>query len=203
MGAWVGAALTGLSALSGLFGNKKQVSDTNFNNTTMPSYDPTTLAFRDFLIKSFTDNAGGAGLDKFIDAYKAKGLKNLVLANANTSQAVQDMLASRGIDRTTAGASALTDTSYRGASNTADFLNNIPILRDSMMQDRLKSAAGFQASLPVGTTQSGSSHTVGNVGPSSPVAGLLGGGSAGLATWLGQQSANQQFANILKSLPKG
>lgn len=194
MGAWVGAALAGLSSLGGLFG--KQKSTTDSTTTSTPTYDPTNQAFRDQLIKAFESNiSSNNGFDK---AYTDSGIQN-IQRNAQTGfNSLGDVLSSRGIGRTTAGANVAAQGSYNAGNQLSQFLNNAPLVLDQRRQQILGAAGGYQSSLPVGSTQVAHSTTVG--GPSSPGAGFVQGGAQGLAGWLGQLSAQSSLGNILKSI---
>lgn len=206
MGAWVGAALTGLGALSGLFAPKKTTTDQSFNNTSTPVYDPTNLAFRNQLISQWSNLAGGAGSGQFQQGYTTGGLNNINKTSQQAQQSISDMLTARGLGRTTAGAGTLGDVSLSQANQTAQFLNNVPLVMDQRMQQILAGASGYQAALPVGQNQQGSSHTVTTgpgAGTGSPLAGGIMGGSAGLATYLGQINANNNFAAMLKAMGMG
>lgn len=191
----IGLGLTGLSALSGLFG-KKQTSDTSYNQTTTPTYDPTNQAFRDFLIGQFTKNV--KDMPGYEQAYTTGGLRNINMGVNRSNQAIQDILSSRGLGRTTAGAGILGEGAVSGAGQTASFLNNIPIVMDQLKQQRLAAAGGYQASLPVGQTQLGSSHTVGNVpGGFGPA---ISAGAGNAAGYLGNWAANRDYNDTLKTI---
>lgn len=191
-------AMAGLSALGGLFGTKKQTSDTTSNSTTTPNYDSQSLYLKNQLLGNYSDIL--KNLPQWNSAYETGGLKNIAAAAQNSGQAAQDILAQRGIARTTAGAGSLVDQSQQQGRNVSSFLTNAPIVENTNALNTYGGAGSFLASLPVGTTTSGSSHTVGTGGPTSPIAGLLGGGVQGLAGVLGQQSANNSLASILKNL---
>lgn len=193
----LGLGLTGLGALSGLFG-KKQTSDTSYSQSSMPSYDPTNLSFRDFLIGQYRNNLENQG--NFEQAYTTGGLRNIGRTNASAASALGDLYTSRGIGGT-AAAAGTGNLAFANANRTADFLNNIPIIMDQLKQAKLGAAAGYQASLPVGTTSSGTSHTVGSVpGGFGPA---IQGGASGLAGFLGQYAAQKQFGDILKTIGAG
>lgn len=193
----IGLALTGLGALGGLF-PRKQISDTTSSSTTTPNYDPQNLALRNQLLDLYQKRTSGEGAAAFQNSYTMGGLSNLRRTAATNQQSVSDMLTARGIGRTTAGGSALADTSYRSGGDFASFLNNIPMIMDQRQAANLAAAGGYQASLPVGSTTSGSSHTVGSV--SGGIPGALYGGSSALGGYLGAISAQQAFANALKGV---
>lgn len=198
MGAFAAPIVAALSGLAGAFGKSKQTSDTTSNSTTTPQYDPASLALKNFLLKAFQDNV--STLPDWNKSYETSGVQNLVNSSTNAAQAAADAIAARGISRTTAGANAIGDQSYQQGRQISSFLNNAPIVEQAQKDSRLTGAGGFLASLPVGSTTSGTSHTVGTGGPSSPIAGFINGGAQGLAGVLGQQYATQSLGNILKGL---
>lgn len=193
--------LSALGGLGGLFGKSKQVSDTTSDSSTTPNYDPASLALKNFLLQSYQQNV--QGLPQFNKAYETSGIQNILNSSQQASQAANDALASRGIARTTAGAQAIGDQSYQQGRSISSFLNNAPIVEQANTREALGGAGSFLSSLPVGSTTHGTSHTVGTGGPSSPVAGFLGGAAQGAAGSLGQYYANNSLANILKSLNLG
>ena len=194
---WIAPVLTGLTGLAGLFGKSKQTSDTNSTTTTTPNYDAQTGGFKDYLMSLYKSNLSNLPTQ---DQFNIAGLKNILGTSQLANQATDSILASRGLSRTTAGASEGTDAAYRQGSIVSDFLTKSPFNYQAALQPSLSGAASFLSSLPIGTTQTSNSHTVGSGGPSSPLAGLISGGAQGLATYLGQQSSANSFANVLKQL---
>lgn len=192
----IGAALSGLSALAGLF-PKKQVSTTNSTVSSNPNYDPQSAQFKDFLMSMFKGRIDNN--EEFESGYKSSGLNNILDTTKRSSDSLGDILTSRGLSRTGAGASAAVDNSYRGAKDISSFLNSLPMLFDERRRDNLNAGAGFFSSLPVGTTTTTNSRTEGSA-PTSPLGGAIIGGSSGLASYLGQISANNQLKNILKTI---
>lgn len=197
MGAWIGPVLTGVSALAGLFGGSKQKQNATVDKTVMPSYDPQQQAFRDYLISAFrgnleNDQGFGAG-------YKTSGLQSIADASNTAGNSVASILAARGLGRTTAGAFATGDRNYRAGSQISNFLQNLPLVLDQRRQNLLQGAGSFFSSLPAGTHTTGYDNTSITGGPTSPVAGLVGGASQGIASWLGALNAQ----NILKNLGIG
>lgn len=192
MSAWVGAALTGLSALSGLIPHK-QVSTTNTDQTTTPTYDPATATFRDKLLRLFSENLDGD--QGFGAALKTGGLTNIRDTAGLADTNVGNLLTSRGINRTTAGGSALTDSNYRSAHDVSTYLNQLPIILDQRKQALLSGAGSFLSSLPTGSHTTGTSRTEGTV--PGGFAGAVQGGTQGLAGYLGQLSAQQNWLKVL------
>lgn len=194
MSAWVGAALAGLSGLSGLI-PRKQVSTTNTDQTNMPVYDPATASFKDRLLRMFTENLDNS--PAFGEAYRTGGLANIRNTSELANRSIDNLLTSRGINRTTAGGSALADASYRSGRDLSSFLTNLPIILDQRKQALLSGAGSFLTSLPTGQHITGTSRTEGTV--PGGFAGFVQGGTQGLAGYLGQLSAQQNWLNVLKA----
>lgn len=196
MGAFVAPIIAGLGALTGLFGSP-QKSSSSSTTTTTPNYDPASLALKNFLTSNYTNSVNNIpGWNK---AYQTSGLQNILQSATSSSQAAQDALARSGTARTTAGANTVEDQSQQQGKQVSSFLNNAPIVEQQNLLSTLGGAGSYLASLPVGTTSSNTTNTVGGQ-PANPVAGLLGGGSTALAGILGQQAANASLGNILKGL---
>lgn len=190
---WIGPVLTGVSALAGLFGGKKQQNAT-VDKTVNPVYDDKQLSMRNYLMDAFTNNLQND--QGFGDAYKTTGLSNIANTYARSSNAVGDILSSRGIGRTTAGANALTDTTYRAGGAISNFLNNLPIVLDQRRQGLLQNAGNFFSSLPTGSHTTGYDNTSQTTGGGA--SGLIGGGASGLAAWLGALQAQNTLGKLLK-----
>lgn len=197
MGGFVMPIIAGLSGLAGAFGKSKQVSDTTSNSTTTPNYDPATLAFKNHLMDIFSNNLNSLPTQ---DQFKTAGVKNIQDQSDNAQAGLQDILAAHGLSRTTAGGTSTFDTSYKQGQGISNFLTNAPFNYQTAIAPSLSGASSFLSSLPLGTTTSGSSHTVGTGGPTSPIAGAITGGASGLAGLLGQQQAQTSLGNILKAL---
>lgn len=197
MGAFIAPIIAGLSALTGGLSKQKQTSDTNSTSTTTPNYDPATAAFKNLLLGLYTKNLNNLPSQ---DQFTTAGVKNLTDSSDAAQSGLSDILASRGLSRTTAGGSSAFDTSYKQGQGISNFLTNAPFNYQTAIQPELSGGSAFLSSLPLGTTTTGSSHTVGTGGPSSPVAGAITGGASGLAGYLGQIQAQNSLGNILKSL---
>lgn len=197
MATWVTAALGGLSALGGLFGSKKTTTDST--NTITPKLTPGQTGLQNNVIGGWNQLLNGSGDGSFQDAYTTGGLKNINTSQNNAQQAIMDMLTARGLGRTSAGAGTLGDVSLSGASQTANFLNSVPMIMDARRQAILAGSGGFSNAMPVGQTQNLHSVSTGPA-PTSPLAGAISGLSQGLATGLGQYNAQQSFADMLKQM---
>lgn len=193
--AWLGAGLTGLSFLSGLFG-KKSHNEVDKTTTNTVNYDPKSAAFKDFLMNMYQGNLEND--QGFGDAYKTNGLQSIYDQAGLASKNVDNSMTSRGLTRTTAGANSDVENSYRTGGSISRFLSNAPLVLDQRRQGLLNSAGGFFSSLPTGSTQ----HTTGydDSGMGGGVAGGIQGGTSGLAGFLGQLSAQGALDKILKGM---
>lgn len=200
MGAWLGAGLTGLSFLSSLFG-KKQHNEVDKTTTSTPTYDDQNLGFRNFLINAFQNQVSSTnpGSD-FENSYRTGGLNNIRMQSNNANKAIDDIISSRGLGRTTAGGSALANTSVSNSNSIASFLNNLPIVMDQRREGILRDAGGYQSAIPVGSTThvKGYDDTTGGGGIGAGISGA----SSGLAGYLGQLSANNSLQKILATMGK-
>lgn len=199
MGAFVAPIIAGLGAITGLFGGSKTKSSSNTSSTTAPNFTGPQQDLINQLLSSYKSQISGA--PTWNQAYETSGASNILKNALRSSQGANDILAQRGISRTTAGGQALNDQSQQQGSQLASFLNNAPIAEQANLSSLESGAGSFLSSLPVGSTTNSSMSGV-NVGgqPTSPIAGLLSGGATSLAGILGQQSAQASFANILKGL---
>lgn len=202
MGGFIAPIITGLSGLAGAFAGQKSSSDTTSNSTSSstPNYDPNTLAFKNYLMNLYKSNLSNLPTQ---DQFETAGTKNIQQGADDAQGGLGDILAARGLARTTSGGSSAFDTSYKQGQTLSNFKTNVPFNYNAAIQPSLTNAASFLSSLPIGTTSttSGTSHTTGIGGePISPLAGFITGSASGLAGVLGQQQAQTSLGNILKSL---
>lgn len=180
-------AISGISALAGLFGNKKQkqeeesVTKTDSTSTTTPQYDGKTLIMRDLLM----DRLLGRTEDNndVFGGYTAEGLNN-INAGANSSQtAIENILASRGLGRTTAGANSFIGNQISRIGQQNTLLNSIPLLADQRNQAALNDASSFWGKIPIGQQTVGS-QTATTKGSKTIPGNQTAGGLLGLGTSL-------------------
>lgn len=159
-------AISGLSALAGLFGGRKQTPSqtstqnssssgtTTFDNLTSPELSQNqqdlSRLFTDALINRF--NAGPADLS----GYEAGGLKNINRASDIKSQLLSNMMAQRGLTYSPAAASAQAQQENDRLAQGTDFLNTIPLLRKQLEQQDINSLISGFGALPTATRSSGS-----------------------------------------------
>lgn len=196
---FIPAAITGLSAIAGLFGNKQKSQGTVDQTTTnTPTFDPTSQAFRDQLIGMFTGRLNGAGSDgTFQQAYTGQGLKNILNTSQTANDALSNILASRGLSRTTAGGFGQAQLGYNQGNSITNFLNSVPLTMDARTSQLMRDAGGFFSSIPYGTSSHVTGRTTGNYTYGGGAGGAIQGGAQGLAGYLGQLSAQNSLYNIM------
>jgi hypothetical protein len=189
------ALLTGASFLGGLFGGKSKNSGTiNQTTTNTPTYDPLAGGFRDYLINQFQNNLQDN--PQFDSSYIAGGVKNIQRSTGVANDALQSLLESRGLARTTAGASLGGEQAYRAGSQISDFLTQAPLTLDQRRQQLLTNAGGFFSTLPYSTSQTTTGKTTGNYTGGGVGQGISH-GAQDLAAFLGQMSAMKNLQKIL------
>ena len=209
MAAFIGPILTGVSALAGLFGGKKQqqitgtqttsgaqTSNQQFNgtNTSTPNLSP----IQQKLVDLFT----AGSINQFqhpqdLTDYKNAGLQAINQQSDITNKAVGNMLASRGLSFSPAAATAQTQGLINQGNQQTNFLESLPLLQRQFQQENIRQLLSSFGAIPTGQTQtqsgtsSGTSTIQGKTDQTAtisgnPLAGLFGGAGAGLAAWLPQ-----------------
>jgi hypothetical protein len=177
-------AISGISALGGLLANRgaksKQDQTQNIDQLTAPEYDPQTMYMRNFLMDQYLNRIRGD--EDFFGGYATEGLNQINQGSNIASQNIENILASRGLGRTTAGASSAVQNQLNRLMQQNSFLNQIPLLRDQRAQSNLVGASGFFNQLPVASRRTGT--TTGETDASTG-GNMLGGGFSSLATMLG------------------
>jgi hypothetical protein len=185
-------ALSGISALSGLFANraKKQQEEStttqtkNIDQLNAPEYDPKTGAMRDILMNYYLDRLGGS--DDFFSKYRSQGLSDINRGSDAASQNIQNILANRGTSGTSAGVSSQIQGQLNRIMQQNQFLNQIPLMQDQRMSGLLGEASGFFKGLPVGQRTTGTDTSTSTTkGTVTQPGNMLGGAIGGLASSLG------------------
>lgn len=134
--------------LGGLFGsstttNTKGSSNTNYSQT--PTYDPAAESLRQQLINS---QIGNLNKDTDLSGYTSQGLQTINQGYDAANNALQQTLAARGLSYSPlAGAStAALGTQRIGAG--INFQNQVPLLQQQLLQQKLASALQTFASMP-------------------------------------------------------
>lgn len=183
---------TALGALGGGLANREKVNkqesttNTNSSTSTAPAYDAKAQSVRDTLLNELLFRTEST--PDFESKYTAQGLASINKTRDSSRAAIDNILASRGLSGSPIAASAQVGQAINTGNQQASFLNNIPLMIDSMKRERLGDLSSFFSSLPVGQTSNttgtqttkGTSTTPGNV-----AAGALGGGGSALGLLYG------------------
>lgn len=162
------AIISGISALGGLLANRRQrqkqqqrttgttrgtqvIDETTFQR---PDLDPETQSYLDLLRQRYTDLINR---DIDLSGFESTGIQNINRAGDIRQKALSNILAARGLSYSPVAAGALTGAEGARISDVVNFQNQIPLLREQTMQDRLNQAAGFFSRIPIGqsTTTTG------------------------------------------------
>lgn len=153
-------AISGISALAGLFGNRKKTTEQKSTSTehsdssNMPVYDASTEIMKKLLMDRFLGRTEDTG--DYLSGYAHNGLQNINSAYNTGQNNIESILAARGLGRTSAGASSLVQNQINRANQSANFLNTLPQMADERYRNSLSDAANFFKAIPVGQ------HTVGD-----------------------------------------
>ena len=167
-------AIAGVSALGNWLGNRKKTTQqtqtgtqtgsvnttTGFDNTssTRPDLDPASQSYLDLIRNRYIESLNQ---DPDLSGYEATGVQNINRAGDLRSRALSNILTARGLNYSPMGAAALGNVESNRFSDVVNFENQIPLLRDALMRERLAEAGGFFAKMPVGQTQTSSGTTTG------------------------------------------
>ncbi len=203
-------AITGISALASLLGNRKKQA-TQENTTTQNS---SGTQFTDSSSTPLlTPEAQGAYSQLFpalqnrvqqgadLSGYRDAGLRNINTSGENSRNRIVQALAARGLSNSPASAALIARQGDAQASESSNFLNNIPLLQRQMQGQDLDQLLRAATALPTGMRNQGSVTTTGNATstskgtatqPGDMLGGLFSGLGQGLASTFGYQWALDQ-----------
>jgi len=197
---------TGISALSGLFGGKKQQKSTTTSDGTINSSNtfynnPVLSNEQSSLIHQFTQGL----MDQYnqntdLSGYTGAGLRQINSNADASSKMANNILAARGLSHSPYAGFVNVANNNQRLSQSADFLNSIPLLQRQLKQQALQQMIQGAATIPYGQsgggTQNATTHQTSETVGSSPGGGLpglfsgLGAGLAAPANGSGQTNAS-------------
>lgn len=167
----------GISALTGLFGNKKpQQTTTNTTSTSTPDLDPQEAFLKNLIGNGAINDYKNGAPD--LSGYTANGLQNINKAGDMKSKIASNIVASRGLSFSPSSVQNLINPENDRLSQSTDFLNTIPLLKRQFEQQNLAQLMQSFSLMPKGSTTTSNSTQTGN--PANPVAGTLSGAGQGL-----------------------
>lgn len=186
-------AIAGISALAGLFGNRKQKTEqestqnVDMNTTSNPILDAYTQSLQNELTGDWQQQIRG-DQSHVADAYTTGIVNNENMAAAALKKNARSRAAATGSYYTpTRGGEAGIDQAR--IAHTVAAYNNQPLIAQQLQQQALQGAGQWFSAIPKGTAthQFGTNTTKGSTTtPSNMLGGALAGGGAALAQLYGQ-----------------
>ena len=165
MAFFIPALLSGIGALGGALGNRSQTnrqtqnsnSTTTSNSSSMPTYGETELDVRNNILRQLL----GATEDTtdFTTGAVNSGIQGINATDAARRRMQQAMITSRGLGRTTAGVNALAGGDQFRQGQINQLMAQAPFQQEQIRSNRLGDLSRFFATLPVGTSNTGTSTT--------------------------------------------
>lgn len=178
-------ALTGISALSGLLGNRSktstgtrdETSTEKLNSLRSPVYDPRQSIMRDLLMNQFLGRTEDD--NDFWGGYRRQGITDINRQSGLNDEVIANILASRGLGRSSIGGTSLVSNQLNRANQISNLNNQIPLLADARRRQNLLDASGFFGALPVAQSVTGENtrtgrSTVTQTDPGNMMGGLFG-----------------------------
>lgn len=153
----------------GLFSSEEKTKQTQSQDTTQngsssasntPVFDPKVLASRDFILQFLQDRM--QNLPNFTNQYAATGLQNINKGADARQRMIDNLLRSKGLANTTAGANLSAATGAQNISDRTNFINTLPMFGEQVTNDRLNQFSGFVNAQPVGSQVNQTSNTTGH-----------------------------------------
>lgn len=178
-------AISGISALGGLLSNRKkeitstqdQTQTTNIDQRSMPEYDPQQQQMRSMLMHQFLGRTEDD--NDYWSGYRRQGIEDINQQAGLTDEAISNVLASRGLGGSSAGASSLIGSQLNRGRQISSLINQVPLMADARRRQNLLDASGFFSNLPVGSHQTGTNTSTGHTktvqtDPGNPLGGMFG-----------------------------
>jgi len=210
MAAFIPLAISGITALASLLSSRKkqatQESSTTQNSSgtqftdssSMPLLTPEAQGAYSQLFPAL-QNRVQQGAD--LSGYRDAGLRNINTTGEGARNRLTQALAARGLSNSPASVALMARQGDAQASESSNFLNNIPLLQRQMQGQDLDQLLRAATALPTGMRNSGATTTTGTATsrstgtttqPSDMLGGLFSGLGQGLASTYGYQWALDQ-----------
>ena len=169
-----------LSALGNAFGPPTPgTSTTNgtTSGTSTPTYSSAVLPLYNQLLSSYMQQANGGTADAAINSYGSQGQQQINATNQGGVNSLNTILAQRGQQYSPSGTTSLVQQELNRQNQQVNLNNSLPQMRYQANQQSLSNAGNFFASLPHGTSTTGTNNSTTTTTPpqQSWISGLLGG----------------------------
>lgn len=168
----LGIGLGLLGGLGGLFGNRPKTYTTDQTGSSTgttdasqyqdfysnPTYDPYSDALRRGMIQNTLNYMQ---TDPDLTGYTAQGLQQINQSGSALKQSIADTLASRGLSYSPIAGSALTSADINRVQQGNQFINQIPLLRQQLQQQKMSDIVNTFRALPYGTSGSSVGRNLG------------------------------------------
>lgn len=162
---FIPALLAGVSALGGALGNRKQTAQqttnqtTNSSNTTNPVYGDVELDVRNNILRQLL--SATEDVPDFTERLGTAGIQAINANDAVRRRMQQNLITSRGLGRTSAGVNAIAGGDQNRQNQIVQLMSQLPLQQEQIRSNRLNDLSRFFATLPVGTSSTGTSTTTG------------------------------------------
>lgn len=183
---WINYALMGAGALASYLSGKStkkqnQEQTSSSTTTSTPTLDPEISSARSKILQTYlnrlSDNNAG-----YLTSYTGNALKTSDRTSDLQQQALDAMLASRGLTGSVAGLAAKRKSLSESFADKINTLSQVPLLSRQLQNEDLSGLSGVVASAPYGTTQTNNSKTTGQTTtPGNWQTGLESGISSGIS----------------------
>ena len=205
-------AITGISALAQMFGNRKKTSQQtqqtnqqststqNFNVSDLPAFGAEQQTGIGVGLNSLINRVAG-GTD--LEGYKATGRRALAASSRGREAMVSRLMAQRGLGSSPASAAILARGADEDFGKYLDFENSLPQLKRQQESEDAMNLIRAVSSVPTGTNRTGqtttNTNTTGNTTgtvtqPGDMLGGLFSGLGQGIAGTFGYNSALDELS---------
>lgn len=173
---------SGISALSGLFGGRKQTANNQQTNNSTSTSTPNLTPFQN-MIQTILGQKAVDNLDKDTDlsGYAASGLREINSGAEIAKKVAANNVAARGLSYSPAGFNPLQVIDSNRVAEGTDLINRLPLLQKQLNQQDLATLANIFQVMPKASTQTTNQTGTSLVeNPGNMAGGALSGAAQGL-----------------------
>jgi len=196
-------AISGISALAGLLGNRKKTATQE--STTSGTSTQNVDLYNNPILSDEASSGYGAAINALLNrlntgsdvsGYRASGLRELNRSGEMQKKLLSRTLAQRGLSYSPAGAAISSRMDDTQQGRILDFENSIPLLQRQLQQEDIMSLIQGASAMPVGNRQTGTTTVTNNsrttgtaTQPGDMLGGLFSGLGQGIASTYGRNWA--------------